>query len=293
MRYARILLSFMLLVHGACATTAGEELPGRARTSGHTRLVVLHGEEDGENLHPYTVMVAPYRLSKSKRRGDECSGVHLGPRLVLTAAHCVCEPRQVGKSLVIDRLGCSKLAVVTVPSERPSQEVEGYSELQTRIYRGEVRPHPKLNIPFDNPERAVLMGTADLAVIFLENPVESRFPAIQLADFEPREGQDILVAGYGQSGTRSEKYGLRTHGRNRLTQVLKLTERKLIVADSGAHVLPGDSGGPCIVQQEGKPPLLVGIAMMEGDYEGQRVSFFTNTYTYRDWLREELGRTSM
>ena len=61
-----------------------------------------------------------------------------------------------------------------------------------------------------------------------------------------------------------------------------------------AHVLKGDSGGPCFAQRkDGR--WLVGIASI-GNEEGDgssRASYFTSTFVHRAWIRQQQEKSKL
>jgi hypothetical protein len=68
-------------------------------------LNISNGERATQNQFSSTVYVT---ISET----DECSGVLIHPRLVLTAGHCVCRGREKNKTTIIDSANCEKTVTV-------------------------------------------------------------------------------------------------------------------------------------------------------------------------------------
>jgi hypothetical protein len=246
------------------------------------------GEVDAQNRYPSTVLV----LAAVPGMGDQwkpCSGVLVGPRLVLTAGHCVCMQRKamiLGEEPrnIIDGSACATLATVkTVVYDPPAPE-EGLGSRTTK-YSGKVRPHPGLKVLLDG-QRNVLSSTADLAVIVLDMPVKGPFPPVKLAETEVERDEFIIMAGYGHDDLRGGLGGERRFSRRKVTKAPRADGGRALFEQPQWHVYRGDSGGPCLRETE-QGSVLVGVSTRGLGNEPS----LTSTYGYRGWLLQEIQRT--
>ena len=199
-------------------------------------------------------------LIRGGGRAGFCSGVVLGPNVILTAGHCV-KPLKDMRIFYRDASGAPVFAQV----------------------RAVVR-HPQFK-PDAIARRVV---SIDLALIETATPIDPRFAAMDLDDTgETAIGQSLKVAGFGvgREGDQKSAGALRS-----ASLVVREPLSKVLVwaADpngAGAGACVGDSGGP-ILSGEGRKVLAI-IAWSEGQ-SGSHCGALTQGILVapaRDWIR--------
>ncbi len=183
----------------------------------------------------------------------------------------------------IDSSSCAKTAMVTTVKYTPPTSEKGIGS-RTQEYAGEVQPHPSINVVLDG-DGNIISSEADLAVIFLEVPVEGSFPPVELAETEAKVGELLVMVGYGSDEVLGTLGGKRRFRENPVTKVL--ASGRGLFDQPKWNSYRGDSGGPCL-RETGSGTQLVGI-LSRG--LGKEASF-TSTYGYRDWLHEEIQRAA-
>lgn len=185
-----------------------------------------------------TVMI----LNRDAEKSGFCSALVLGPRLLLTAAHCL---RPVGDMLVHYRKASGDPVVIPVAA---------------------ARAHP-LYRP-DAARRRVV--SIDLAIVETARPLDASFIAAELGDGEaPEVGEDVILSGYGLAEEGEPRSGGRLRS---LALQVREPKSKILLwaadpANAHAGACAGDSGGP-IWSADGKRAIAI-IAWSQGAHGGR------------------------
>jgi hypothetical protein len=257
--------------------------------------IISRGTRDTSNRYKATVLVEVGRSA--------CSGVLVAPRVVLTAGHCVCFPREAKPEeaparTLIDKTTCARTATIKVltyrPTGRPTREA----------FSGAVRPHERLRILY-NDDGKELASNADLAVIALAEAPPGVTP-IRLAKGAVRYAQWVTLVGFGTSGLAEPQGDERRYGINEVATIAEdgatflvgkpievrrpyKPKELVLVREEASYSLGGDSGGPCLRESNGSMEL-VGIAKTHyGGGDLVQFSEYTSISFYRAWLLQAIA----
>lgn len=244
------------------------------------------GTVDAENRYASVVMIARENLASMA----PCSGVLAGPHLVFTAGSCVCVPGPSSKSTP-ERLSTApscaeQVAVMTVAYGGDSGPKPRVRTAQLRNHEGTVRAHPRLELRVDSRGR-VISRKADLAAIFLKDPVQGHFNEALLPETEVHEGEPLVMVGYGDDEFGRGTHDVRYYRKNKAIRPPMPGDDRILYEQEGAYVYNGFAGGPCF-REESAGRWWVGIAVA-----GSEENFAcTSIYAHREWVHEEMQRAA-
>jgi secreted trypsin-like serine protease len=200
--------------------------------------------------------------------GNFCSGALIGPRLVLSAAHCV-------------RPGTSTKIVLYDAQRRP--------ELIDTV---RVAAHPQFNVQGIVNHRA----SADVALLLLAAPLPGHAPAPIGAPSEPlAAGNRFTVAGIGVTTRGDGRTGGTVRAANLIATgapgrlQIRLVDPATNNARDGLGACTGDSGGPAFEDQNGRATIVGVIAWSTsaGNASGcGGLTGVTPLTLYRDWIAQ-------
>lgn len=199
-------------------------------------------------------------------RGNFCSGTLIAPDLVLSAAHCV-GPGADYK--IVQR--------------------DAQTQPQLRDVR-RVAAHPQFDLRAIQANRA----TADIALLQLAQPLPGKTPLPLGAPSDPLSaGQSFTVAGIGvavrgdgKSGGTVRSAALTATGRPGRLQI-RLVDPVANNTRDGLGACTGDSGGPALQAQDGRPVIIGVVSWSTGANNAAGCGGLTGVTPltlYRDWI---------
>lgn len=246
-------------------------VPGAAHAATGPTLRVAGGAPVASVSSPWTVALVS--AGEPAVDGQFCGGSVIGPRHVLTAAHCVAG---------------LKASRITVVSGRPRLSDESTGQ-RTGVARIAV-----------DPEWNDATGSADTAVLTLTREVAA--PAVSLARSGDGAGTRAVVSGWGRTSADPDDEGsdvlrevavtVRSHGACRASYGEDYRRSVMLCAGTArADACEGDSGGPLVVAGPGGRAAQIGVVSFGADEcaTGDAPGMYTRVSDRAAWISRTAG----
>lgn len=206
----------------ACAPASRGEEP---RAPAAAIRAIVDGTEDSGD--PAVVAIGARRIGCGDLLGVRCTGTLIAPRLILTAAHCVSDPR-LGSDLE-----------VLFGSDAASPDA--------RVLRvAAVHAHPDYQADGD---------AADLAVLVLAEAAPVPPVSLGSESLAGAAGRSVRIVGFGQTRASGEPPRVKRSGTARISEVQATL---FLIAPGPSLSCRGDSGGPLFAMESGRE-VLIGV----------------------------------
>ena len=288
MKLLKTLTFILTLALAACADQSSRSIESQLEAAG---LGIQGGELVSESADPVTAKVkSVLAILHQKGFKPHCGGVHIAPRLVLTAAHCLFDDDTKTWIPVKD------LKISTCIDNK--SEGCNWSQVKSFIVHEDYYLQNEENVKNREKYSAPIPASFnDVAIVLIDNPAKTRV-FVPTSPMSPAANDELFAFGVGKIQ--------RDASLDRMMRTVKLSAdlasnhmqdpkdavgRYLAIHTSEKGICPGDSGGPIFIVKDGSI-LLSGLALMNlsgAQKSACRVwaSVILDLSQYSDWIKNK------
>ncbi|XP_066903437.1 trypsin-1 [Halyomorpha halys] len=271
---------------GHCGARTVSHQPLRGGTGGASAKIV-GGTNAPYGAYPWQVEIQSWSEGKYKHH---CGGAVIGPRIILTAAHCITN---------LDTPSGMRLALGKHNLRNKDRHERFYKPDRVVIH-----PEFRKDGPHSNDIALIKVKSTNDAGIDFNNFVQ---PICLPDEHQPREGQWCSVTGWGAQQP-GDSDSLSTTLRAASVPLLSLSTcrgsevyggRHQSILDSmlcagllegGVDACGGDSGGPLACQEHGKFVLAGVVSWGDGCAKKNRPGVYTRVASFTHWIRQTMKK---
>ena len=273
----------MLVVAAVAVVLLSASVFGAVSAGAAKRPLIQGGTEAKEGQFPWMAWIEYGNWETGEPETSGCSGTVVSPTVILTAGHCVKEPKEGGGAT----LAAGKYHVVT-SAVKALIDGDKLCTACTRSAVSRVIPYPG----FSYGGGAVIESGRDAGLLVLSKPIAA--PSIQLDQVPGRQnplvvGSEAFVAGYGITSPAGNTAGTLYSTTTKIESLAPECEAFSVCIGNVSQkgTCEGDSGGP-LWQEAGYGPVELGLTS-RGPSNACNQTIDTRVDEMRPWIEEQIA----